>query len=143
MLSFERIIVPMNKWLLTEKNVSSVNVAMHDLQNRIDFTDDDLMALMTIGVSLIRRLQSGIQFQIDDVVSNVDVVYLKSRYRFVYKPQLRVTNNIALFLINLINISHVFGEVLDEERIGSLLKPLQVNSSKLVGHFESPVPPIQ
>ncbi|MDC2826967.1 hypothetical protein [Limosilactobacillus mucosae] len=133
----------MSKWLLTEKNISSVKIAMHDLQNRIEFTDDDLMALMTIGVSLIRRLQNGIQFQIDDVESNTDVVYLKSKYRFIYKKQLRSTNNIALFLLNLINVSHIFGAVLNAEQIDRLLRPFEINSSTVIGNFESPVPPIQ
>lgn len=109
--------------ILNRNNIPALKKAMHDLVDLIS-GEDDLMALATLEHGLEIRLKHNEQYRIASIPSSQQIRYNDSFYRI--KSDDQMTTSIAIFLIQLINLSHLQGGVYNQKQLEKLLKPFRI-----------------
>ncbi|MDC2829114.1 hypothetical protein PO250_02025 [Limosilactobacillus mucosae] len=110
--------------LLTNKNISQVRLAVHDLLKIV--RGEDLAVLATIGQSLINRLANGQQFLIENIQADYKIKYDGAIYKFSYNSQAEIVNDTAIFLLRMVNASHLEESIDSKEKLEKLIKPYRV-----------------
>ncbi|MEO5289162.1 hypothetical protein [Limosilactobacillus allomucosae] len=110
--------------LLMHKNISQVRLAVHDLLKIV--RGEDLAVLATIGQSLINRLANGQQYLIENIQGDYKIKYDGAVYKFSYNSQTEIVNDTAVFLLRMVNASHLEEGIDSKEKLEKLIKPYRV-----------------